>query len=146
FARDVRETFSIRHKYPSVFAVPDRQSSWWLGAVPTGLRLIRRYRPRVLWATQPTPTAFWIALSLHRITGVPWVADFRDPIGFGVSGLADRMRRWIERKTVHGCARAVFTTAGAAEIYAHKYPTVPTQRWTVIPNGYDETDFRALNA
>src|SRR5699024_8125591 len=65
FARDARDLFSIRGKYPSFAAVPDRQGSWWLGAVPTGLKLIRRYKPSVLWATQPTPTAFWIVHSLH---------------------------------------------------------------------------------
>src|SRR5699024_3171454 len=127
FARDARDLFSIRGKYPSFAAVPDRQGSWWLGAVPTGLKLIRRYKPSVLWATQPTPTAFWIAHSLHRITGIPWVADFRDPIGFGISPLADRMRRWIERKTVHSSSRAVFTTPGAASAYAAAYPDIPEE-------------------
>lgn len=145
FARDARDLFSIRRKYPSFVAVPDRQSSWWLGAMPTGLKLIRRYKPSVLWATQPTPTAFWIAYSLHRITGIPWVADFRDPIGLGISRQADRMRRWIERKTVYSSSRIVFTTLGAASAYATAYPDVPEDRWNVIPNGYDETDFSDIN-
>ncbi|HET6724721.1 MAG TPA: glycosyltransferase [Gammaproteobacteria bacterium] len=141
FARDAREHLSISHKYPSLLGVPDRCSSWWLGATPVGLSLIRRYRPQVLWATQPNPTAFWIAHTLHRLTGVPWIADFRDPIGEGDSRLAARVCHWIERKTVSSCSRAVFTAEGAAAAYAARFPEIPADRWTIISNGYDEADF-----
>lgn len=144
FARDAREHLSIRHKYPSLLSVPDRWSSWWLGAVPAGLSLIRRYRPQVIWATQPNPTAFWIAHSLHRLTGIPWIADFRDPIGSGDNRVAGRVCRWIERKTVQGCARVVFTAPGAAAAHAARYPDIPADRWVVIPNGYDESDFDGI--
>ncbi|HET7586531.1 MAG TPA: glycosyltransferase [Gammaproteobacteria bacterium] len=146
FARDVREHFSIRRKYPALLAVPDRWSSWWLGAVPMGLSLVRRYRPRIIWATQPNPTAFWVAHTLHRLTGVPWVADFRDPITASDDNpWARRACRWIERKTIDGCSRAVFTAPDAARLYARRYPHIPADRWTIIPNGYDESDFDGLD-
>jgi len=45
---------------------------------PAGLRLVRRYRPEVLWSTYPIATAHWVGLTLQRLTGLPWVADFRD--------------------------------------------------------------------
>jgi glycosyltransferase involved in cell wall biosynthesis len=143
FALDASKHLSIRRRYPSWLAMPDRWSSWWLGAVPAALALVRRYRPQLIWATQPIPTAFLIALSLHRLTGIPWIADFRDPISEADHDgmLALRTRRWIERKTAHGCACAVFTAPGAARRYAERYPDVPPKRWSVIRNGYDETGF-----
>lgn len=146
FALDARKHLSIRHKYPALLSAPDRWSSWWLGAVPAGLSLIRRYRPEIIWATQPNPTAFWVAHSLHRLTGIPWVADFRDPIAEPKDNRwANRVCRWIERKTVYGCSRAVFTAPGAAKIHAERYPDLPADRWAVIRNGYDEPNFAGLN-
>lgn len=145
FARDAREHLSFRRRYPSLLAVPDRCSSWMLGAVPAGLTAIRRYRPKIIWATQPNPTAFCVAHALHRLTGLPWIADFRDPISVPDDNRwAWRACRWIERKTVYGCSRAVFTAPGAASLHAGRYPDIPMERWTVIPNGYDESDFDGL--
>ncbi|HET7306577.1 MAG TPA: glycosyltransferase [Gammaproteobacteria bacterium] len=147
FARDAREHFSIRYKYPSLLAAPDRWSSWWFGAVPAGLSLIRRYRPDLIWATQPNPTAFWVAHTLHRLTGTPWVADFRDPVaGPGDNRWAQRACRWVERKTIEGCSRAIFTAPGAARQHAERYPAIPANRWAIIPNGYDESDFEGLGS
>lgn len=146
FARDAREHFSIRHRYPALLGVPDRLSSWWFGGVPVGLWLIRHYRPEIIWATQPNVTGFWIGYTLHRLTRIPWIADFRDPITApGDNRLAQKACRWIERKTIDSCSRAVFTAPGAARLYAKRYPETKDERWTVIPNGYDEPDFAALD-
>lgn len=147
FALDARRHLSVRRRYPGFLALPDRWSSWWLGAVPAGLALIRRYRPDVIWATQPILTAFNVARSLHRLTGIPWVADFRDPVvpdgsdGFMVA----RARRRAERAAVADCARAVFTAPGAAHRYAERFPDRPPEHWAVISNGYDEADFAPLD-
>ena len=78
FALDARRHLAIRGSSLRIMALPDQWSSWWLSAVPAGLRLVRRYRPAVLWSTYPIATAHLIGLTLHRLTGIPWVADFRD--------------------------------------------------------------------
>jgi hypothetical protein len=52
-----------------------------------------------------------------------------------------RANGWIERPTVRHCTRAVFTAPGTQLMYAARFPEVPQERWTVIPNGYDEEDF-----
>jgi glycosyltransferase involved in cell wall biosynthesis len=49
--------------------------------------------------------------------------------------------RRIERRTVEGASRVVFTTPGTRRMYAERYPHVPDTRWAVIPNGYDEESF-----
>lgn len=146
-AFDVRERLSIRYKYPGLLAIPDRWSSWWFSAVPAGLKLIRRYRPDVIWATQPIPTAFWIAHTLNRLTNIPWIADFRDPIEGATDGgpLGRSARRWLERKTLHGCRRAVFTASQTASFYRERYPDLPSSHFISIPNGYDESDFADLD-
>ena len=80
FALDAARHLSLRGAYPQWLAVPDRWSSWWLGAVPAGLALARQWKFDVIWSTYPIATAHLIAYTLHRLTGIPWVADFRDPM------------------------------------------------------------------
>src|SRR5215813_9488403 len=79
-ALDAARHLAIGGRYVSWSAVPDRWVSWFVGGVARGLRLIRTRAPRVIWSTYPIATAHLIGLALHRLTGLPWVADFRDPM------------------------------------------------------------------
>ena len=80
FALDTARDLAIKGAYLRALAVPDRWISWWPSGVAKGLSLLRRHRPRVIWSTFPIATAHLIALTLHRLSGLPWVADFRDPM------------------------------------------------------------------
>jgi hypothetical protein len=147
FALDSARHLSIRGAYPRWFALPDQWMSWWAGGVAAGLRLVRRYRPRVLWSTFPIATAHLIGLTLHRLTGLPWVADFRDSMiqeGYPRDPSVFRTWRWIERKTAASAARLVFTAESAREMYLARYPSLQPDRCCLIPNGYDEADFLDL--
>jgi len=149
FALDTRRHLSLRGRYLRVMALPDRWISWWLGAVPAGLRLIRAHRPALIWSTYPITTAHLIALTLHRLTGAPWIADFRDPmtdVDYPHDVSERRVYAWLERQVVRYAARLVFTTESTREIYLRRYPTLDPERAVVIPNGYEEDDFRALAA
>jgi hypothetical protein len=155
FALDSARHLCVRGAYPRYLALPDRWISWWPAGVIKGLQLIRRHRPQVIWSTYPIATAHLIALSLHRMTGVPWVADFRDPMTekdpatgeeFPSDPLIRRVNGWIERPTIRHCSKAVFTTPGTAEMYANRFPDVPHTRWAVIPNGYDEHSFKTVQS
>jgi glycosyltransferase involved in cell wall biosynthesis len=147
FALDAARHFSLRGSYLKWTAMPDRWATWLLGAIPIGLRLVRKYRPNVIWSTYPIATAHLIGLVLRRLTGVPWVADFRDSMTedcYPPDPQTRRVYRWIEQQTVKYCARAVFTTPGTAAIYRDRYPQIPEYRWSIIANGYDEEDFAAV--
>ena len=155
FALDTARHLSLAGRYPGWMSLPDRWISWYLGAVPAGLRLIRKHRPKVIWSTYPVATAHLIGLTLHRITGIPWVADFRDPMTevdpiTGQNHPGDprlwRIRRWIESHTVRACTRAVLVTPGSLRIHAERYPDLPKSRWAVISNGYDEQTFTGTSA
>ena len=152
FALDTGRHLSIRRAHFKWMALPDRWISWWLGAIPAGLRLIREHRPDVLWSTHPIATAHLIGLTLQRLSGIPWVADFRDPLleqdpitgeEYPLEPTQRRAYGRIERPTIARCTRAVFTTPGTATMYARRYPDVPASRWAMIANGYDEESFAA---
>jgi hypothetical protein len=106
--------------------------------------MIRKFKPDVLWSTYPIATAHLVAYTLHRITGIPWVADFRDPmaqVGYPAHRLAHRAFEWIEYQALKHCQGATFTAPGAVALYAERYPDIPRSRLTIIENGYDEASF-----
>src|SRR3954463_12658579 len=99
FALDTARHLSLWKMYPRWLALPDRWCTWWLGAVPAGLSLIRKFKPDVLWSTYPIATAHLIAYTLHRLTGIRWVADFRDPMiepNYPSNSLERRAFEWID--------------------------------------------------
>lgn len=144
FALDTARQLSIKGRYLGWMALPDRWVSWCLGGTLSGLRMIFQYRPKIIWSTYPIATAHLLGLILHRITGIPWIADFRDSMtedGYPANPTQRKIYRWIERQTVTHCSRAVFTTPGAIRMYAERYPEIPASRWALIANGYDEENF-----
>lgn len=144
FALDASRHLAIRGAYPKLVALPDRWSSWCLGAIPSGLAILRRHRPDLLWSTYPIATAHLIGLCLHSLSGIPWVADFRDSMTeshYPPDATVRHVYRCIERSVVSHASRAVFTTPGALRMYAERYPQIPSTRWAVIANGYDEASF-----
>ena len=146
FALDARRHLSLFNRYPGWIARPDRWISWLFGALATGFRMIRRHRPDVIWSTYPIATAHLIGYWLSRLSGIPWVADFRDPMAH--VGYPPDKATWdsylaVERKVFAQASRMVFTTPGAAKLYTQRYPAA-AERIKVIENGYDEASFASL--
>lgn len=146
FALDAARHLSIGDRFPAFLARPDRWVSWWLGAVPAGLRLIRQLRPAAIWSTYPIATAHAIGHTLARVSRLPWVADFRDPMaqdGYPADAATWRSFKRIESRAIAVARCSVFTTPGAAAQYRLRYPE-HAGRISVIENGYDDEMFAGL--
>lgn len=144
FALDAGRHLAVSGRYPRFASLPDRWVSWWMGAVAVGWSLVRKYRPRLVWSTYPIATAHLIGHSLHRLTGLPWVADFRDSMtedDYPPDPRQWRAYRRIEGKVMSAAARTVFTAPGAVRMYQERYPKVASTRFAVVANGYDEASF-----
>ncbi len=147
FALDAAKHLSLMKRYPRLVALPDRWSSWMLGAIPTGIYLIKKYKPDVIWSTYPIATAHFIGYCLHRMSKIPWISDFRDPMvnrGFSVEPLVRHTYQWIDRNVVYHSHRVVLTTPNVIQDYRSRYPELPAEKFTCIENGYDEEIFRTV--
>lgn len=147
FAINAARKLSIAGRYPWFVALPDRWSSWAVAGVLRGLMAVRRYRPRVIWSTYPIATAHLIAYVLHRLTGLPWVADFRDPMaqdGYPPDPRVWRVFRWVEGKVFKHASACLFTSPSAIKDYLRTYPHIDQQRLILLENGYDEEAFANL--
>ncbi len=149
FALDAKRHLGFKGRYPGFLALPDRWVSWWLAAVPAGLSLIRRHQAQLIWSTYPIATAHLIGLALHKMTGLPWVADFRDPmlqVAYPPGATQRKIYKWIEQRTIAHCHTAVFTTHSAMNAYRARFPQMAPEKFTVIENGYDEDGFDSAAA
>lgn len=145
FALDAARHLSLCGRYLHRLALPDRWISWKFAAIRAGLRLIRDYRPQAIWSTYPIATAHVIGAELAARTGLPWIADFRDPMA--QDGYPPDPRTWqafksIEENVFARARLCTFAAPSAAELYRQRYPQ-STTRIEILENGYDETAFAA---
>jgi glycosyltransferase involved in cell wall biosynthesis len=143
FALDTARQLAVAGRYPGWLARPDRWVSWWPGAALAGRRLIRAHRPSAIFSTYPIATAHLIGHSLARASGLPWIADFRDPMaqeGYPPDPKTWRSFKDVEERVFARAAACTFTAPGAARMYRERYPGSPA-RIEVIENGYDEDIF-----
>jgi len=128
---------------------PDFASPWIPDALRSGLKIIRRNRPDIIFATGMPWSALIVANMLHRFTGVPYVCDFRDPwVGnpFHKSKgrFFDGMSKYFESTVVRKSALVTANTVPLKDQIAGRYPDLPIDRIMVLPNGYDPDDFEHL--
>lgn len=154
FALDAARHLALKGRYPSRLAVPDRWSSWRYMGVRAALRLVRDFKPDVVWSTYPIATAHVIASAVTRRARLPWVADMRDPMvefdevtgqHFPKDRRIREARLRIEEDAVRR-AHVVFCTRGAADICRGRYGSEAATRFSVIQNGYDEHAFARSEA
>ena len=139
WAFDAKRHLSLRGRYVSALARPDRWRSWWLPAVVSGLKAIRQHKPDVIWSTFPIASAHRIAATLARITGLPWVADLRDPMAH--DGYTRDPAMWdayakVEKRIFQSAQAVVTVTPACAAYYAARYPAA-APRIHVIENAHD---------
>lgn len=143
FALDTARHLSLKGRYVGAMARPDRWISWRFDAVRVGMEMIRKYKPEAIWTTYPIATAHRIGAELQRRSGLPWIADFRDPMaqdGYPADPKTWQAYKDIEREAVARAALSTFTTPGCVEEYARRYPD-RAQDLALLENGYDEDSF-----
>lgn len=148
-ALDAARHLAIAGRYPRCLEMPDRWASWswagrWLAAGAA-----RRFGAQAVWSTYPIATAHLIGAAVAKRTGLPWVADFRDPMaqeGYPADPARRQGYRAIEREAAEHAARMVFVTPGAMRMYRERFAGLPAHRFALIENGFDESAFAAAVA
>lgn len=127
-------------------SIPDKEIGWLAPAVAKGLLSIIRRRPAVLYSSAPPWSGQLVALALARISGLPWVADFRDPWARAPwrETQAARIRRaavTLERRVVNRADAILFATRTNRDEYAAHYGPDLARKFQVVCNGCDPQEF-----
>src|SRR5207302_10112324 len=91
---------------------PDGGFGWLPFAFVAALRTARRDRPDAIYSSSPPQAGHIAALAVHRLTRIPWVADFRDEWGVDAFRAHQprplvRLSGRVERAIVTSAARIV---------------------------------------
>lgn len=121
--------------------VPDDKAGWIRPAVRAGIDALRHEPPVLIYSTSPCASAHLVALALHRRTGLPWVADFRDPwrdnpfrdMGFSLLEWWDSR---LERRVLRAATQVICNTPTARQRLVRRFPSL-VDRTTTILNGFD---------
>jgi glycosyltransferase involved in cell wall biosynthesis len=144
FGFNTAKQLSIFGRYPQSLALPDRWMTWRYWAIPKALDIIRQYQVDVIWSTFPITTAHSVAMEVAKRTGLPWVAEFRDPmwqVDWPLDARANRAWQALEAKIVKHADRLVLVAPSAVNLYAERY-ALPAAKLVLLENGYDEETFQ----
>ena len=136
--------------YVEMAFFPDEQVLWAPAAIAAARAAHDADPVDAIYSSAPPVTGHLVAAAVARMTGLPWIADFRDPwIGNAYAHPLPAphraVRASLERLIVRGAARSVFASAGVRDEYAARYPRL-AHRFVVIHNGYDLDDVAAARA
>lgn len=118
---------------------PDEHCGWVPAATVTGLRAVREWRPDVIFSSSYAYSAHMVALAMSKLTGTPWVADFRDE--WAKNPFVTDRPALLRRLDAAG-ERAVTATAAKTVVVADWFRLNgdPPAEHVEIPNGIDEDD------
>ena len=130
--------FLLRHLLPmSSVRMPDATLGWYPYAVRAGEAMLRNQRFDAIWSSSGPPTSHIIAARLQGLSGVPWIADYRDLWSASYTdprvAAFDRVEAQLERHVLRR-AKAVTTVSEGLARYLRALHRLPT---FVIYNGYD---------
>jgi glycosyltransferase involved in cell wall biosynthesis len=116
---------------------------WYPYAVKKGKEILARGDIDIILSTYTPVPPHLVASHLHRKSGIPWIAEFRDPwtmhpsLFHKVQPLQFLAEQW-EKRIMKNCDRLVTIS----EPWAEKLEEFHSKKVTVIPNGFDEEDYR----
>jgi glycosyltransferase involved in cell wall biosynthesis len=139
--------FGFLRKLGAAALVPDTYIGWYPFAVREGLAMLRAGSFDAVYSTSPPETSHLIALRLSAVSGLPWIADFRDPwmnlhLLAPPTSLHRRAHRTLERRVCERASAVVVTTPWHRDRLAAAYPHMAPVE--LIRNGYDPDDIESV--
>jgi glycosyltransferase involved in cell wall biosynthesis len=133
------------------FFIPDPRRGWNGSAVKAALDLLRREKFDAVVTTGPPHSTHLIGNLLKKRTGIKWIADFRDPwtdIYYYKDLSHSRLAKWydkkLEMKILLSCDKIVTVGNEIRDLLLSKSPELEKEKFEVITNGYDSSDFDGL--
>ena len=131
------------------FLLPDPRKGWNKYAYKKATELIREYHIETVITTSPPHSTQLIGLKLKRNFPIQWIADLRDPWTdiyyynqFKHTALARITDQNYERKVVENADLLITVSEDVKRIFAEKSDLRIANKTFVIPNGFDEDDFK----
>ena len=134
------------------FFIPDARRGWNKYALIAGKQIIEQQNIHNIITTSPPHSSQLIGLELKKKYGVKWIADLRDPWTdiyyykkMNHTAIAKRLDLNYEKAVLEHADKIVVVSEFIKNMFVQKSNLINPDKIFVIPNGYDEDDFKALN-
>jgi glycosyltransferase involved in cell wall biosynthesis len=134
----------LRRYALAFLSLPDMHRNWLVPATIHAVRIIRREKIDCILTSCPPYTVHLVGLLCRWLTGVTWIADFRDPwMTAGAKSLYATCAAslWIERRLERAVLRnadlVVTNTEALCKAFRSTSGSMPAMKFAFIPNGYD---------
>ncbi|MBI5235115.1 MAG: glycosyltransferase [Deltaproteobacteria bacterium] len=144
------ETFGerARRRMKSYLIVPDAERDWIIPAIIEARREIKKGGVNCIVTTCPPYSAHLVGLIIKRLTGIRWLADFRDPWMlhgtkklYPTSGLSLKLEKRLEQEVLESADLLIFNTERMRDAYRKKYEHLQPEKFTYLPNGFEPEKF-----
>ena len=126
--------------------IPDPRCFWIGPSVRFLKKYLKEHPVDVIVSTGPPHSMHLIARKVARSTGIPWVADFRDPWTkmfyfkhLALSPWAERKHARLEKMVLDDASVVV----AVSPLVQDEFKAMTTTEVDLITNGFDEDDFAA---
>ena len=128
--------------------IPDPRMFWIKPSVEYLVHYLKKNPVDAIISTGPPHSMHLIAQQVKAQTGLPWIADFRDP-WTNIDYFSElSLSKWAEKKH-HRLERKVLQTADhllvVGSMMVNEFITKTNQPISLIPNGYDTSDYDLTN-
>lgn len=140
-------TGSLLRGLTHTFLQPDNKIGWKRYAVAAGMSLLEERRYDAILASAPPFTCFLIARELSRLSGVPFVVDYRDPWldNKGYFYLTPFHRRYaagLEKEILKNAESVVVVNRRIKESLLARWPFLTHETVHILPSGFDPVDMQ----
>lgn len=125
--------------------IPDPRVTWVRPSVRFLKKWLKKHPVDVIVSTGPPHSMHLIARKVALATGIPWIADFRDPWTrifyfkhLRLTGPARRRHERLEQQVLDDASAVV----AVSPLVQEEFRTMTRTRVELITNGYDPDDYR----
>ncbi len=130
--------------------IPDARIGWIPFAARKGAEIVRQGQVDLVFTSSPPHSLQLAGWLLKRRTGLPWVADLRDPWteirhyqSIERAWWAEGLDRFWERQVLRAASHVTAPGPALAAHFQGKLGEGVSSRFSVLTNGYDEADFES---
>jgi len=124
--------------------IPDPRIWWVRPSVSFLTKYLKEHPVDIIVTTGPPQSMHLIGLGVHKATGIPWIADFRDPWTkifyykhLHLNHISDRKHHRLEKQVLDNADAII----AVSPLVQKEFEQMTSTKVHLITNGFDPSDF-----
>lgn len=134
----------IRRYIRAFMALPDFERNWILPAAWAAIRMVRERKIDCILTSCPPYSSHLAGLLVQSVTGVRWIADYRDPWTisdgksvFSTCTVTRAIEKMMEKQVIRHADTVLANTEKMVEVFRKRFVSIGTGNYVYVPNMVD---------